>query len=240
MFLCTVCLALGVFFFFYGTPLAALAYAKWQFRNSPKIWTVPEPLASDFIRRPEGPKLIYFGYEFESPLAEATEEKKADSVVVLSLSDCAGMSILKPGRPGESIRVMQQEASNKGRSVQDVFGNEATRSSYAFRSKILNLTPADLRLFSSRQDMARNSVLLLIKGIESQRFENGLFSFESSSMRGFQEGDIARDKGVVIEAFDQEDRLLTLIVARRPGKACFGQPELNHIIFSLRPVAASE
>ena len=88
--------------------------------------------------------------------------------------------------------------------------------------------------------MARDSVLLRLKGVGSQRFKNGLYSFETPTAHGFQEGNLSLDKGVVIEAYDQQDRLLTFVVGAKPGKACFGQPELNHIIFSLRPVAASE
>ena len=88
--------------------------------------------------------------------------------------------------------------------------------------------------------MVRNSVLLMLKGGESQRFKNGLYIFETPAMRGFQEGNIALDKGVLIQAFDNQDHLLTLIIGVEQGKVCFGQPELNHIIFSLRPVPASE
>lgn len=37
-----------------------------------------------------------------------------------------------------------------------------------------------------------------------------------------------------------QNRLLTFIVDKRPGKACFRQSELNHIIFSLQAVPAGE
>ena len=109
-----ICLAVGVFFFFYGPPLAAVAYAKWQFRSSPEIWMVPKPLAPDFPGHPAGPKLIYFGYEFESPSAEVREERKLESSVILNFSDCAGMVMSEPGPSGDLIRAMQEEASKKG------------------------------------------------------------------------------------------------------------------------------
>lgn len=97
-----------------------------------------------------------------------------------------------------------------------------------------------MRLFALPSQMAGNSALLMLKGVEGQRFKNGLYSFDSQSMRGFQEGNIALDRSVVVEAFDHQDHLLTLVVGAKPGKSCFGQSELNHIIFSLRPVPASE
>jgi hypothetical protein len=239
IFLGAICLAIGVFLFFYGRPLAVFAYAKWHFRKSPEIWIVPKPLANVSVDRPAGPTLAYFGYEFESPSAGVKEVRKPESTVILDFSDCARMVMSEPGPSGDLIRAMQQGASKSGRNIQEVFGEEATRSSFALRSKVLNLTPSDLRLFSSRQEMAGNAVLLVIKGVESQQFKNGLYSFATPWMRGFQEGDLIRDRGVLVEAFDNQDRRLTLIVGAKQDKACFGQPELNRIIFSLRPVAAS-
>jgi hypothetical protein len=60
------------------------------------------------------------------------------------------------------------------------------------------------------------------QGVDSQRFKNGLHSFETATIHGFWEGNIALNKGVMIESFDQQDRRLALVVATKPGKACFG------------------
>ena len=81
-------------------------------------------------------------------------------------------------------------------------------------------------------------MLLAIKGTEAARIKNGLYSFETAWMRGFQEGDLNLDRGVVIEAFDRQDRRLTLAVGKREGQNCFSQAYLNQIIFSLKPVEA--
>jgi hypothetical protein len=237
---CFLALILAVSLYFYGPAWEAYAYVKWRFRNSPEVWIVPKPLPTDALNHPAGPKLTYFGYEFESPSAEVKEVRKTESTAILNFSDCAGMVMSEPGPSGDLILAMQKGASKNGRNVQDVFGQETTRSSYALRSKVLNLTPGDLHLFSSRQELAGNAMLLLIKGVELQRFKNGLYSFATPWMHGFQDGDLARDRGIVIEAFDNQDRRLTLVVAAKPGKSCFGQPELNHIIFSLRLIPATE
>lgn len=237
---CFLALILAVFLYFYGPAWEAYAFAKWRFRNSPEVWIVPKPLPTDVLNHPEGPKLTYFGYEFESPSAQVKEERKLESTVILNFSECAGMIMSEPGPSGDLIIALQEGASKNGHEIQDVFGKGATRSSYALRSKILNLTPGDLHLFSSRLETVGNSLLLLIKGAELQRFKNGLYSFATPWMHGFQDGDLTRDRGVLVEAFDNRDRRLTLVVAAKPGKSCFGQPELNHIIFSLRPIPAAE
>lgn len=204
---------------------------------------VPKPIMSSPAAAgptAKSPVVSYFGYQFESPTPEVREERKAENLVVLSFSDCAGIAIFKP-QPGTSFtQTMQQGPPEARRAVEDLLGTGAARSDYEFRRKILNMTPSDLSLLVSPSQMAGNSTLLALKGIDAQRFMHGLYSFESQSMHGFQEGDVRRDRDVVIEAFDNHDHCLRLIVASKPGKACFGQPELNRIIFSLRPVPPSE
>lgn len=237
-----VFLGVVIILFFYLRPLVFLVHTKQELRNSPEIWLVPKPLIRAPIASPTARSKVvsYFGYQFESPTPEVKEERKVEKVVVLSFSNCAGMAIFEPQANGPFTGLMQQGAPNAARLFEDVYGKEAVRSDYDFRRTVLNMTPKDLRLFASPRQMVRNSVLLTLKSVDSQRFKNGLYSFETPAMRGFLEGNVALDHGVVVQAFDHEDHLLTFVVTARPGKSCFGQPELNHIIFSLRPVPASE
>jgi len=240
--ICSLGLGVAVFLFFYAPPLVLLAKTKWEFRNSPEIWIVPKPLFSAPIASPTAKSSVvsYLGYQFESPTSEVKEEPKSENVVVLSFSGCAQLVILKPQPSGLLTGLMHEMPPNATRFFEDVYGKEAVRSDYEFRRTILSMTPKDLSVLASPRQMVRNSVLLTLKGVESQRFKNGLYSFETPTMRGFLEGNIALDKGVLIQAFDHQDQLLTLIVGAKPGTACFGQPELSHIIFSLRPAPASE
>ena len=231
--------------FFYLRPLVFLADTKREFRNSPEIWRLPKPLIPAPIASPTARSKVvsYFGYQFDSPTPEMKEERKVENVVALSLSDCAGMATFKPQPRGPLTGLMEQGSAGSARYYEDAFGEEAVRSDYEFRRTILNVTPKDLSYLSfiaGPRQMVRNSVLLRLKGIGSQRFKNGLYSFETPTTHGFQEGNLSLDKGVMIEAYDHQDHLLTFVVGAKPGKACFGQPELNSIIFSLRPVLAGE
>jgi hypothetical protein len=237
-----VFLGVVVFLFFYLRPLVFLVDTKREFRNSPEIWRVPKPLVPAPTASPAARSKVvsYFGYQFDSPTPEVKEERKDENVVALSLSDCAGMAIFKPHANGRLSGLMQQGAPNAARLFEDLYGKEAVRSDYDFRRTVLNMTPKDLRHFASPRQIARNSVLLRLKGIGSQRFKYGLYSFETPTTHGFQEGNLSLDKGVMIEAYDHQDHLLTFVVGAKPGKGCFGQPELNSIIFSLRPIPASE
>jgi hypothetical protein len=223
---------LTAFLYIYGPALYLLSYTKWRIRNSPELWLIPKPLPVESTPGAKGPTVPYFSYQFESPLPDVKEVKKFETGAVFSFSDCAGMTIFGPGESSFMIQAMRKGSNDPGY----VFGREATSSYYALRSKILNLTPNDLRVFSSRQEMAGNSVLVMLKSTEVQFFKNGLFHFETPWLRGFEEGDLSRDKGVIIEAYDDHDRQFHLMVGRRAGKTCFSQADVDHIIFSFRPV----
>ncbi|HLZ50268.1 MAG TPA: hypothetical protein VKP61_05950 [Candidatus Acidoferrum sp.] len=237
-----LCVGVVVFLLFYLRPLVLLAHVRREFRDSPEIWIVPKPLISAPIASPTAKSSVvsYFGYQFEAPTPEVKEEPRPENVVVLSFADCARMVILKPQPRGPLTGLMHQMPPNATRFLEEVYGKKAVRSDYEFRRTILNMTPNDLSALASPRQIVRNSILLTLKGADSQRFKNGLYSFETAEMRGFQEGILALDRGVVIQAFDHQDHLLTLIVLMEKGQVCFGQPELNHIIFSLRPAPVSE
>ncbi len=203
------------------------------------MWIVPRPLEGSSGEQMGGRKFSYFGYEFESPWTQVDKERQFDSAVILSFSSGAIVTVLNPATGANELQVMKDEASKRGVRIESVFGKETTRSRYALRSKILNLTPKDLNLFSSRQEIVANSVLLVIKGAELSRMKGGLYSFQTNWTRGFQEGSPDRDSAVVIDAFDSQDNKIELLIGGAHGGNHPSQAEINRILFTLRPVTLS-
>jgi hypothetical protein len=233
-----VCVLLGIFAFYYARPITVLCYTKWQARNAPEMWIVPKPLPDISLSNAKGMKLSYFGYEFEVPWTEVKQERKFQSIVMVNFSSRAFVSVLNPADGVKSLEILTQEAAKRGTDVKAVFGEEATRSDYALRSKILNLTPGDLSLFSSRQKMVSDSIFLILKGMHTKRIKGGLYSFQTQWLRGFQEGS-PEDTAVVIEAWDANDHRVELLVGSEQGAPNLSQAELNRILFSLHPVSLS-
>lgn len=223
----------------YARPIAALCFVRWQARTRPQMWIVPRRLDGSSGEQMGGRKFSYFGYEFDSPWTEVDKEKKFDSAVTLSFSNGAAVTVFNPATDVNELQVMKDEASKRGRSMESVFGEEATRSRYALRSKILNLTPKDLNLFSSRQEMVGNSVLLVMKGAELSQMKGGLYSFQTNWTRGFQEGSPDRDNIVVIDAFDSRDNKIELLIGAAPSGNRPTQAEINRILYTLRPATPS-
>ncbi|HEV1993425.1 MAG TPA: hypothetical protein VGR03_03745 [Candidatus Acidoferrum sp.] len=234
-----ICMLLGVFAFYYARPITILCYAKWKARNAPEMWVVPKPLSDITLSAANGRKFSYFGYEFEVPWTEVKQERKLQSIAIVNFSNGAVVTILNPvGELGE-LQILQKEAAKRGRDVKAVFGEDASRSNYSLRSKILNLTPRDLRFFSSRQEMVSDSILLILKSIWTKRIKGGLYSFQTEWLHGFQEGGPAEDKMVIIEAWDANDRKMEVWIGSEPRAPKFSQAEVNRILFSLRPISPS-
>lgn len=235
------CVVTAVFLFEYGRPIALLLYTKWEVRKATELWVVPTPLRVVATESPTGKKLSYFGYDFESPWAEVKRERKLESIAVLNFSGGQFISILDPAHSADELQIMKQEATKRGVELRSVFGEEVTRSRYALRSKILNLTPGDLRLFSPRQEMVANSVLLIMKKIWVTRTKGGLYSFETNCVRGFQVGGPVQDDMVIIEAFDAQDHKIEVWAGSEHGANYRpSQADINRILYSLCPAATSQ
>jgi hypothetical protein len=232
-----ICVALLVLFVVYALPIGGLVYAKRQARNSPELWIVPTPLPNVPIERSEGLKFSYFGYEFEVPWNQLKQERKLESMVILNFVNGGVVVFPDPSQKIGDLDAMKQEAAKKGRDVRNVFGDQATRSNYAMRSKILYLTPKDLSLFSSRQEMVTNSVLLLLKPVHAGIVKGGLYSFQTEWLRGFQEGSPAKDLMTIIDGFDDQDHEVELWVGSEKGTNKPSQADINRILYSLRPDA---
>ena len=225
---------------YYGRPSGILLYTKWQARKAPEMWVVPIPLTIGPFDPSAGRTFSYFGYQFDSPWTEVKRERKMESAAVLSFSNGAIISIFDQQQFGNELQAIKEESVRRGVDIKNVFGDDATRSRYALRSKILRLTPQDLHIFSSRQEMVGNSMLLLLKSILTKRLKGGLYSFETPWVRGFQEGGPEQDQMVIIEAFDSQDREIEIYVGAE--KSAAGKPsqaDSNRILYSLHPVSTS-
>jgi len=235
------CLVAAVLLFAYARPIALLLYTKWEVRNATELWVVPTPLRVVGTKPSPGKTLSYFGYDFESPWTEVKRERKLESIAVLNFLDGQFISILDPAHSADELQVMKQEATKRGIELRSVFGEEATRSRYALRSKILNLTPGDLHLFSPRQEMVGNSVFLIMKKIWLARSKGGLYSFETNWVRGFQVGSPARDDMVIIEAFDAKDHEIEVWIGSENGTNYRpSQADINRILYSVCPAPTSQ
>jgi hypothetical protein len=168
------CVVFCLLFVVYGRPIYMVLYTKWKVRNMPEMWIVPTPLPNGPIERSSGLKFSYYGYEFEVPWTQLNREQKLKSMVFLSFASGAIVNFHDPSQEIRELEVMKQGDTKQGINIDNIFGIKATSSNYAFRSKILYLTPKDLSVLSSRQEMVGNSVLLIMKPMHAGIAKGGL------------------------------------------------------------------
>jgi hypothetical protein len=224
----------------YGRPLGMMLSTKWDARKQPELWVVPKPLPETSADTSPGKYFSYFGYEFESPWTEVVLEKKVQSAAVLNFSGGQAIALFDWPDSGP-LQVLKGGSADSAAALESILGEEATRSNYAFISSILNVTPGDLHVFSSRQKMVGNSVLLNMKQLEISRIKGRIYSFQTSSFRGFQKGDPIHDDAVTIEAFDAQDHKIELLIGAKPSTGTKPtQADINRILHSFRPLNTSQ
>lgn len=225
----------------YGRPLGMMLYAKWDARTHPELWVVPQPLPATSAETSLGKSFSYFGYEFESPWTEVAFERKLESVAVLNFSGGQLISVFNWQASDDMVQAMKAGSVERGAALETIFGRDTMRSNYALISRTLNLTPGDLRIFSSRQTMVGNSVLLMLKQIQMSKIKGRVYYFQTESFRGFQEGDPIHDDIVTIQAFDAQDHKIELLIGAKPNTGQKPtQADINRVLYSFRPLNTSQ
>lgn len=233
------CVLFGMFALYYAKPISAVLYVKWQARTRPELRAVPQPLPTSSIDNSPGRRFSYFGYEFELPWSDLPQERMLESVVVLNFANHTAISLFDQSTQPDSFSTLREIASKRGTDIGTYWGDQAASSRYGLLARTLTITPSDLGLFSSRQRMVGDSMLLLIKGIQTRRYEGRLYSFVTSSYRGFQEGSPEHDRAVIIQAFDGSDHEVEIWISTKPNEKPVSQAEVNRLLFSLHPVTGS-
>jgi hypothetical protein len=209
---------------------------RWKTRAKPEFWIVPRPLTDVSIEQTAGRNFTFYGYQFEVPWTDVKREEHVKGMELVYFSNNLFIMVPDPAQSVNQLKVLTNDGTLKR-----IFGEEATRSNYALCSRILNLTPRDLHLSFSRQEMVSSSILLMLKPMWAGTLHRGLYSFQTEWLRGFQQGNPTRDKTVTIEGFDALDREIELSVGRTQGASQdVTQSEVNRIIYSLRPILASQ
>lgn len=220
----------------YIRPMTALVYVRVQARKSPAMWAVPMQLPDLPVERSGGRTLSYYGYKFEVPWTELKRERQMESLTLLNFSNGVFLLFLDPAQNPNALELMKQEASKRGTDIRYVFGDEATRSNYALNRKMLYLTPRDVSPISSPRQMMGDSILLILKTIQTANIKGELYSFRTQWLRGFQEGGPAR---AVVHAYDAQDREVEFWVGADKGANIPSQADINRILYSLRPIDTS-
>lgn len=221
---------------FFGIQTIAFFKGRQIARDNPGLYLQPQPLALEPITWPEGSAHSYFGYEFTLPPG-IVDETAGDTVIRMFLNDQRVFVFANPAKATKPRDVWIETVRERGAEKQmaAIYGEKMLESNYGWYDEVFRTTPDELAIFTSRQEAARASILLMMKMPEVARIQ-ALYSFDVGSLKGFQLGSPDADRMVRVFAFDEHDEILEFMFGARENQGRWSQEEINGVLLSVRPV----
>ncbi len=205
-------------------------------RENPVIRQVPQSLLTTSASAAPVSKLSYAGYDFEVPWSDLENEPRVlTNGAALRFKSGMGLLFLT-SPPKELVSSLCEEAVKaKPGTVRLLYGDDAVRSDYDLKRVMLETTPGKVNLFSSRRDVIRNSMLLILKiSTLSKDAESGIFSISNERFKGFQIGNPEMHPQKVIVDLYSDDGSVELVFRQQEGKLSISQADVNRVIQTLR------
>ena len=222
----------------YGLQVRNWRRARDMKRSNPALSLIPRPLADNSVPSDKPAKLTAFGYELSAPWTQVEGHKTGTAVSVYIFSGGRGLSFWNPEAITSTVETVREAVERGNRPFTDFLG---AKNDYELVNAELNVTPEQMSPTMSKADSFRRAMLLDMKRVELQREPSALYSFAVNGMRGFQIGAPARDRLVEIRAFDTSSHEFRFLFAvERGSNVKLDQAEINEVLQSVRPAAASE
>jgi hypothetical protein len=220
-------------------------YLVWLVKNeaahNPSLAVVPVPLSDTSISAVQGTTLTAFGYQFDVPW-KMKELKHAGAIAIFaSEPEQEAIMFWDPAKTAGLVKIMKDSPGTPVKEMAVVYGENTIRSNYDFHHALVNSTPSELSYFLPGRTVVRAAVLLMLKPMEMIDAETGIYSFNTEHLRGFQNGDPAKAKNVMIKAYDSEDREFQFVFGSKVYPSTgLTQADINLALQSLRPVPVAQ
>ena len=134
----------------------------------------------------------------------------------------------------------EESFGDKKGNLRQLFGSDVTRTDYIFRRTMLEMTPSQMKPWTSQRDAIRGSFLLLLKGISAVGGETGIFSVSANGWKGFQYDDpTKKPKRVTLELYDSQDRHVEIVFSSgKSDDSAFSQEDINRVLLTLGSTSA--
>lgn len=230
---CLGIVAFGLVFYFYFPPLYFLYRVKADARGEPALWQTPQPLSIEPKSAAGGKYTAFRDVQFLSPWGEGRVFREFESGGLLKFGDSRSIAFLGIKKIPPNFRTIKGDG--KARTwLNSLIGETAMRSNFDMEREILNTTPGEIDFSLDRKRMVRTSMFELAKEAEVVKGETGIYEFETGRVRGFQKGNPEKAETVILDVYDSDDRLTTIILATlKNAPTRLTQAEVNAFIASL-------
>lgn len=240
MFLVTAVLSIAAYAWFFGFQTLMYLQVRYSLRQVPIANEIPIDLDDRSVTAGDGSKLSCFGYEFEAPWQDLDAGNIRRKTMVL-IPFRSGLGVLVGhGSTHDLVDAAMNGSNTSPQHFRAAYGDKATGSDYEFLNLALNTTPSQVRLFGSKEDAARKSVLIMMKAIIVPG-DSGLFTVRTNEFRGFQYGDPSKHPKRVTVSLYSDKGGIELSFSRKDLKPlAISQADINRVIQTLRYVGQTE
>ena len=212
-----------------------VAYSKFWYRESrfPYMYVTPVPREiNQSIKFIDYQDFSVLSLEFKVPWLENVNTKEIGEDKLLKFDGSRGILVLKNAVDLREMILEQfseQQQYNNGLSER-ILG-DSIKSRYEFNKAILNVTPNQIKLSDSRNEISKKWILITAKLLSaSMLVKSGekIYNFETPTMRGFQFGD---PPNVILSIFDNSDHQYDLLISGS------NQDEIDFILSFIKPAS---
>ncbi len=233
----------AIYVWCFGVQTAIVLEERYSGRQYPGLWQAPVELTDTSISKSPGKRLSYFGCEFEVPWTDLNEQKTRLKGGWQTIVFHSGKGIVLTTFPAKErvsafVGLGQKVDAETLRRLRILYGDETLRSDYAFTRAILEMSPANISIFTPRKEAVRSMMMLLLKQFIAREADPGIYLIRTKDFRGFQYGNPqSRPSEIVDELFSDDERLEFTFPCRHKGSSTgISQAEINRVIQSVRIV----
>lgn len=233
-----IVVVVAAYLWFFGAQTASALTVRYVFRKQPNVAKTPVPLTDLSISSVPHRTASYFGYEFELPADDVDEAKdKTFGTVCISYFRSGNAFWFSTSPPKNFVNEVTKTGNLSPQELQQLYGEDALESDYAFHKKMLELTPSEITPFISRRQAISGQMLLIIKAATMPDAASGIFSIRTGDFKGFQfENPQMRPSRITVELFSN-DGGIHVIFTQKAGAPAISQAEINRVIQSIHKAA---
>ena len=230
--ICSLFMAVALALYYYASP-ATYAYNVWRdSKNKPEMWQIPQRLSLD-ASVPDSVKHVSFhGASFSTSWSDSKVVREFDWGGLLTFGDTRSILFLGIAREPVDFRTLSLKYNDGW--LKGIVSEQDMRSSYDLERDVLSTSPGVLPFSLNRKSMVRRSMFLTAKWICAGRGETGIYEFQTERTRGFQKGNPEKTGSVVLDVYDRNDRMTTIIISSTTKSVKrLTQSEVNTFLESL-------
>ncbi|MGH9686518.1 MAG: hypothetical protein ACRD5K_05440 [Candidatus Acidiferrales bacterium] len=225
----------------FGFQTATALMFRHEYRNVPEASETPVPLRDVSISGNSHRQVSWFGYNFELPWDDVDEARSRTVRNIRVTAFHSGNTLSFYAFPARNfVDEIEKDQALGAESFRRFYGTRALQSDYGFYKIMLGITPEKISPFGSRQQVARDSMLLITKVVTMPSAGTGIFSIQANDWRGFQFGEPSRSPAQVTdELYGNEGgvNFIFFLKSTAAGGLSISQPEINRVLQSLHKVS---